>query len=149
MHSLTFEHPEEALTGRIVATMSDGTHAAHQVIATEVALIVTTGELTATIGMQNDRSRALTLPDRHLNSTDHHVAILTMVHGPADDELAEQVDYDTQEQLAFCRLDLSDVGDPLALRLFSIEVTFQMIGHANWARTVRLPLFTLLAWLAL
>lgn len=41
------------------------------------------------------------------------MAILTIVHGPADGELAEQVDYDTQEQLAFCRLDLSDVGDPL------------------------------------
>lgn len=44
-NALPFELTEEAFTGSVVATMSDGTHAADQRVEIQKALVVRTGEL--------------------------------------------------------------------------------------------------------
>ena len=49
VNSLTLEHAEEHLAGRIITTMTDRAHAAHQSVAAEIALVITAGELTASI----------------------------------------------------------------------------------------------------
>jgi hypothetical protein len=49
MNSLPFEHSEESFTGSIIATMTDRTHAAYQLVVTEISLVVTFGKLTASI----------------------------------------------------------------------------------------------------
>jgi len=49
VNALTLEHSEESLTGRVIATVADCTHAAHQAVAAEISLIVSAGKLTASI----------------------------------------------------------------------------------------------------
>jgi hypothetical protein len=49
VNSLPFEHSEESFTGSIIATMTNRTHAAYQLVVTEISLVVTTGKLTASI----------------------------------------------------------------------------------------------------
>ncbi len=44
-NALPLEQTEEAFTGSVVPTMSDGTHAADQRVANQKTLIVRTGEL--------------------------------------------------------------------------------------------------------
>tara|TARA_R110000824_G_scaffold261222_2_gene449826 strand:+ start:417 stop:548 length:132 start_codon:yes stop_codon:yes gene_type:complete len=38
-----------------------------------------------------ENRRPLALPNGHLNRSDHHMPILSMMHGPTNDQLAEQV----------------------------------------------------------
>ena len=47
--ALPLEHPKEPLAGGIIATMTDRTHAAYQAVAAEISLVVTAGELAASI----------------------------------------------------------------------------------------------------
>jgi hypothetical protein len=49
VNSLPLEHSEESLAGSVIATVADRTHAAHQTVAAEISLVVTTGKLTASI----------------------------------------------------------------------------------------------------
>ncbi len=49
VNSLPLEHSEEPLAGRIITTMTDRAHAAHQSVAAEIALVIFAGELTASI----------------------------------------------------------------------------------------------------
>ena len=111
-----FQHSEKALTRCIVAAMADSAHRADQRVTPQEALVVAASELTASIRVENDRPATFTLPDRHLNGTEHHLTILTMMHRPTDHQLAEQIDNHTQEQLALISSQFRNVGDPLALR---------------------------------
>lgn len=90
---LSLKQTEEAFTGRVITAMTDCTHAANQRVAIQKALVIRTGELTASIGMQNYRPVALALPDRHLHRSDHHLPILAMMHRPTDHQLAVQVEH--------------------------------------------------------
>jgi len=135
--ALALEHPEEAFAGRVVATVADGTHRARQRVLLQEALLVAALELTAAVRMQNDGARVLPVPDRHLDGPDHHLPILPVMHRPADDELAEQVEHDTQVQLAFAGLELGDVSDPLGIRLQRCEVTLEAVDGI-WRRLARL-----------
>lgn len=125
--ALALEHAEEAFAGRVVATVADGTHRTQQRVLLQKALVVAALELTAAVRMQNDCALALPLPDRHLDGPDHRLPILPVMHRPADDELAEQVEHDAQIQLAFAGPELGDVGDPLGIGLQRGEVTLQAI----------------------
>jgi hypothetical protein len=49
VNSLPLEHSEEPLTSSVVTTMTDCAHAAHQAVAAEIALIISTGELTSSV----------------------------------------------------------------------------------------------------
>lgn len=49
MNTLSLEYSEESLTGSIVATVPDSTHAAYHVITAEEALVIATCELATTI----------------------------------------------------------------------------------------------------
>jgi hypothetical protein len=53
VYALALEHPEKAFAGRVVATMTDGTHAADQVVPAQISLVISTDELATTIRMQN------------------------------------------------------------------------------------------------
>ena len=122
-HALSLEHSEKSLAGGVVAAMSEAAHAADERVAIQKALIIFAGELAAAVRMQDHRASALSLPDRHLNRADDHVPILPVMHGPADDQFTEQVNDDTQVELAFQRHNLGDVGNPLGLRLQRREIT--------------------------
>lgn len=121
-NALPFELTEEAFTGRVITAMTDCTHAANQRVAIQKSLVIRTGELTASIGMQNYRPVTLALPDRHLHRSDYPLLILTMMHRPTDHQLAVQVEHHAQEQLAFQGSNLRDVR-PFALRLKGGEVS--------------------------
>jgi len=82
VYSLSFEHPEESFTSSIIATMTDTAHAADESAMLQKPLIVTAGELTAAIRMQNHWPVTLALPRRHFNCTNDPVTILSVVHGP-------------------------------------------------------------------
>jgi hypothetical protein len=116
VNSLSLEYPEEPFTGRIVTTMANRAHTTNQAVATEISLVVSASKLTASIGMQYDRGLSLTLPNRHFNGPDHHVAILPVMHRPANNQLAEQVENHTQKELAFLRWYLRDIRYPLGIR---------------------------------
>lgn len=49
VNPLSLEHPEESFASGIVATVTDCAHAAHQPVAAEISLIVSAGELTASV----------------------------------------------------------------------------------------------------
>ncbi len=133
--AFALEHPEEAFAGRVVAAMADGTHRTQQRVLLQEPLVVAALELTAAVRMQNGGALALPLPDRHLDSPDHHLPILPVMHRPADDELAEQVEHDAQVQLAFVGLEFGDVGHPLGIRLQSREVALEVVGDVGCGLT--------------
>jgi hypothetical protein len=45
MYSLSLQHSKKSFTGGIIITVANGTYAAHQAIAAQIALIITAGEL--------------------------------------------------------------------------------------------------------
>ncbi len=96
MHTLALEHSEEALAGSIVGTTTHGTHAAHQVMAFQEALILVARELASTLGMEHHRASILALPKRHQHCLQHQLPILAMAHRPADDDTRVEVKDDTQ-----------------------------------------------------
>ncbi len=53
VYSLSFEPPEESFTSGIIAIMTDTAHAADERAMLQKPRIVTAGELTAAIRMQN------------------------------------------------------------------------------------------------
>ncbi len=111
------------------------------------SLIIATPELTASVRMQYHRPSALTLPDGHLHSTNNHLPILTMMHRPTHDELAEQVDDYAQIQLAFIGLQLGNIRDPFGLRFQSQEIPLQMIAYTRrWQARLCAHAMPLLAW---
>ncbi len=120
---LSLKQTEDAFTGHVITVMAGCTHAANQRVAIQKALVIHTGELTASIGMQNYRPIALALPDRYLHRSDYPLLILTMMHRPTDHQLAVQVEHHAQKQLAFQGGNLRDVRDPFALRLKGGEVS--------------------------
>src|SRR5690606_15000940 len=134
-NALPFQLTEETLTRSVVAAMTDGTHAADERVATQKALVVSTGELAAAIRMQDHCPVTLALPDRHLHRSNHHLPILAVMHRPADHQFAVQVEHHAQEQFAFQCGYFRDVRDPLALRLLRGEVALQQVFHACWTAT--------------
>jgi hypothetical protein len=94
---LSFQHPKETLASRIIATVTNCTRTADQGIATQIALVFANGELAATIRMQEHWCCSLSLPQCHFDRTQHHFAILPMMHRPANDQLAVEV-YDNAQE---------------------------------------------------
>lgn len=125
------EHAEEAFAGCVIATVTDSAHRTQQRVLLQEPLVVAALELTAAVRMQNDGALAMPLPDRHLDSPDHHLPILPVMHRPADDELAEQVEHDAQVQLAFVGFEFGDVGHPLGIRLQSREVALEVVDDVG------------------
>ncbi len=124
-YSFPVEHSEEALAGGIVTAMTHGTHAADQRIATQESLVFTTDKLAATIRVQYHFRFSLSLPDRYLDGTNHHVTILAVMHRPAHYQLAVRIEHHTQEKLAFQCWNPSDIRYPLAVRFDSRKVAIQ------------------------
>lgn len=89
MDAFAFDHAEEALGRRVVSAMTDRAHAAQNVVISEKTLILTAGELRATIRMQYQRLSIGTLPASHQHRLDHHVSILDIGHRPSDDLMVE------------------------------------------------------------
>ncbi|MNV64762.1 hypothetical protein D3C71_1574200 [compost metagenome] len=100
--------------------------------------------------MQDHLITFLTLPDRHLHRTNHHLTVLAMVHRPAHHSLVKQIQNNAQIQLALLGFDLSDIRDPLGLWLQCAEVPLQPVTHA-WRGQRRLALLAsaLRSWPAL
>lgn len=113
--------------------MPDRTHRTHQRIGFQVVLIVATSKLATTIRTQKYQMVALTLPDSHLCRSNHHLPVWAVMHRPAHDTLVEQVQDDTQMQLALLRLNLTDVCDPLGFRFQRSEVSLQPVTPAPGA----------------
>jgi hypothetical protein len=67
--------------------------------------------------MQYDRGLSLALPNRHFNGPDYHVEILSVMHRPTNNQLAEQIENHTHKEFAFLRPYLRDVRYPLSIRL--------------------------------
>ena len=74
--------------------MPHRTHRAEQAIGGQVILVITATKLAAAIGMQDQRMLLLTLPNRHLHRSDHHLPVLPMMHGPAHNALIKRVQHD-------------------------------------------------------
>lgn len=98
--ALALKHAEEALTGGVVPAVPDSTHRAQQRVLLQESLVVATPELTAAIRVQDHYASSLSLPDRHFDCPNHHPPIRAVMHRPADDELAEEVQHNTEKQLA-------------------------------------------------
>ena len=131
MHPLPLELPKESLAGGVAGTVSGRTRAAHQSVVIQEPLSVPADELPVLVRVQDDDGCSLSLPHRHLRRTDHHVAVLPVMHRPAHDQLAVQVNHHLEVQLAFLRVDLGDVGDPFGLGLLCIEVPLKQVLDAN------------------
>jgi hypothetical protein len=86
------------------------------------------------------------LPNGHLHRSDNHVAILSVMHRPANDQLAEQVENHAQEQLSFFRGYLRNIGHPLGVWLQSREIPLQMIPDTRWPIRSTPQTTALLAW---
>ncbi|MBB3102573.1 hypothetical protein FHR87_000956 [Azomonas macrocytogenes] len=82
--------------------------------------------------MQDHRPVTLTLPDRHLHSSNYPLPILAVMHRPTDHQFAVQVEYHAQEQLALQSGNLRDVRNPFTLGFQSREVSFQQVIYARW-----------------
>jgi hypothetical protein len=81
--------------------------------------------------VQDDLRAAGALPHGHLHCAHDHVAILPVMHGPADYQLAEQVEHDAQIELALRRQDLGNVGDPLGLRFVGAEIALEQVRDSR------------------
>lgn len=90
--------------------------------------------------MQDYRAAALPLPDRHLDRSQHHLPILTVMHRPADHQLAEEINHNTQEELSFAGRDLGDIGDIRRVLTSATQRTND--NGTTWLQTVPyLPTF--------
>ena len=67
--------------------------------------------------MQDDAGSFLPLPHRHFYSSHHHVPILAMMHGPANDQLTVHIQHDAQIKFALLDLNFFDISDPFGIWL--------------------------------
>jgi len=58
---------------------------------------------------------ALKSPDRHFNCPDHHVTILSVMHGSTNNQLAEQIENHAQKETSFLRRYLCEIRYPFAI----------------------------------
>lgn len=75
-------------------------HAAHELMTLRDLLVFIARELRDAVGVQDHRLLARSLPLCHQLAIEHELAILEVCHRRADDALAEEVEDDTQIQLA-------------------------------------------------
>ncbi len=123
-----FQHPEEALAGRVVGAAADAAHRTGQVVALQEALVLVAGKLAPAVTVQDHRLPRLSLPKRHQHGLKHQLTILATAHRPADNNAGVQVDDDTQvKSQAADDTDVGNAGDPLGGRLLGDEVTGQVI----------------------
>ncbi len=83
--------------------------------------------------MHNNLTFTLPLPDGHLGGPNNHLTILPVMHRPAYDQLAIEVENNTQPEFAFSRCDLRDIRHPLGLGFQCAEVTLQMVPDIRWS----------------
>jgi len=116
-NSLTFEHAEKSFTSRVVTAMTNRTHGTGQIIFLQILLVIAAAKLSAAIRMQDHRTNSLPRPNCHFNRTNDHLPILPMMHRPADYQLAEQIQNDTQKQFSLKGFYLGDIGHPFGFWL--------------------------------
>ena len=92
------------------------------------------------------RDFPLALPNGHLNRSDYHMPILSVMHRPANDQLAEQVENHAEKELSFLRRDLCYIRHPFGVWLQSGEIPFQMIPDSRWSIRLTSQASALLAW---
>ena len=146
IHTLAFQHAEEAFRSRVVGAAAHGTHRTGQIVAPQEPLIFIAGELTAAIAVQDHRLSRFALPQRHQHGLQNELAILTTTHRPADNDTGVQIDDHAQIQpLAAADSDVSDVRHPLRIRIFGSEVPSELVLDIRRPRARRLAAVLFLA----
>jgi hypothetical protein len=128
VYALLFEHPKEALGGRIVGTAAHRTHTTDHLMHLQEPLVFLGGKLAAPIRVQNDRCACGALPQGHQHRVDDELAVLPRTHRPAHHETRVQIQYDAQVQPVFGGANVGDVGDPFGIGRRRTEVALQVIA---------------------
>ena len=128
MYSLALQGSEEALHRGIVIPTPDAVHAGLEAMSLQHRLVLLVSVLAALIGVMNETRHWLSLLEGHLQRLDGQRTGHPLRHCPADNAARAQIQDGGQVEPPFQSRDVSDVGQPLLIRLFGGKVPFQQVG---------------------
>src|SRR3954454_2114177 len=126
---LALERGEEALAERIVIAVSDRSHRREHSLLSATASELDRCVLTTLIRVMNDSWMRLSLLESHIESRGHQFGAEMVLHGPAHDLAAPDVNDHCQIEKVLARgRNVGDVGDPELIRSRGREVSVDQIG---------------------
>ena len=69
------------------------------------------------------------LPERHVESIEHHLRVQSGCHRPANDPAAERIEHDRQIEEAGPRRNIRDISNPQHIGPIGCEVAVNEIGR--------------------
>src|SRR3954454_7700353 len=126
---LALERGEEALAERVVIAVSDRSHRRGYSVLPETAAEFDRCVLTTLIRVMNDSLMRFSLLESHIESRGHQFGAEMVLHGPAHDFAAPDINDHCQIQKVLARgRNVGDVGDPELIRSRGREVPLDQIG---------------------
>ncbi len=107
-----FEAAPERLDKGVIVAVTGAAHGSEQTMLSQDLAISDAGELTAPIGVDDEGSFRLPLPQGHAQSGDGEWSIEERTHGPADHPSAAKVENCDQIQPALAGENAGGIGDP-------------------------------------
>jgi len=133
-----FQTVKETLRNSIIPAIALSTHTADRPIAFQKFLVITTGILTATVGVMNQSLSRLPPPISHRKSFRGKRCLHVLAHRPADNFSRVQVDDHSQIQPSFHGPQIGNVAAPHSIGSNHLKISIQKIrGYGQVMLTIR------------
>jgi len=126
-HQFILQAGPETLDDGVIPAVAHSAHAALDVELGEFILVLRAGVLAAAIGVVKDRVHWLSVGQGHFQGFDAEIRVQGVLHAPADDLSAEQVDDAGQVEEAFIGGDVGDIGGPFLIGCGGVEFAVEPV----------------------